>query len=456
MRRSLKASLAAVGALTLALGACSPSTDNGNNSNSGGTASSSSGDNGSGEQTTVTFRLWDDVAAPAYEDSFAKFEEQNPDINVEVEVVPWATYWEQLPLDISSGDAADIYWLNAAYFAQYADNGNLMDITAELGEDHDEWQQSVVDLYTRDGKLWGVPQIWDSIALYYNQDLVEEAGVDPANLTWAPGGGEDDTLLPALQKLTKDADGNTADSADFDANNVETYGYNAQADLQAIYLDYLAQNGGQFQDDEDNFAFASPEGVEAFQYVVDLIHEHNVAPPATETNTNGDITRDMFVRGDLALYQSGPYNLKTIAENTDINWGIAPIVGGPEGDHSVVHGVVAVGNAATQNKEATVRVLEWLGSAEGQTPLAEQGVSFPAAVDAQPAFVNYWSEQGVDVSPFIDAASGDIADQLTGTNALAGNQAIQPAILDTFLGSVSVEEGLKAAQDAGNEAMANN
>ncbi len=75
-----------------------------------------------------------------------------------------------------------------------------------IGEDHDEWTESVVSLYERDGAL-GAPRSWDSIALYYNADLVDAAAVDPTDLTWVPGGGEGDTLLPAARALTADSAG---------------------------------------------------------------------------------------------------------------------------------------------------------------------------------------------------------------------------------------------------------
>lgn len=406
-----------------------------------------------GGATTVTFRLWDDVAAPAYEKSFDAFMAEHPEINVEVEVVPWADYWERLPLDISSGDMADIFWTNTSNFGRYADNGDLVDVGEALGEDHDEWQASIVSLYERNGTLWGVPQLWDSIALYYNKDLVEAAGVDPTDLTWAPGGGDGDTLLPAAKALTTDSAGRHPDDPGFDPDAIQTFGFNAQLDLQAIYVNFLAENGAKFQDG-DQFAFASPEGEEAFQYLVDMVNTHHVAPSAADTNTNGDVTRDLFIQGKLGLFQSGPYNLKTIAENAEFDWGLAPMVAGPEGRIGVVHGVAAVANADTENLEATTEVLRWLGSAKGQAPLAEEGVAFPGAVAAQDDFVQYWSEQGVDLQPFLDSAQEPTAPAPLGPDVNAGSAALTPILQDMFLGTIPVPEALEQAQDAGNEAIA--
>ena len=369
-------------------------------------------------------------------------------------MVSWNRYWDRLPLDISSGDMADVYWVNSSNYAQYADNGNLMDVEDAVGSDHEEWQKSVVDLYTRKGKLWGVPQLWDSIALYYNRDAVEAAGVDASNLTWAPDAGQGDTLLGAARKLTVDKSGRHPGEDGFDAKNVATYGFNAQADMQAVYLPFLAEAGGTYQASDGAFAFASPQGNSAFSYLVAMINAHRVAPPAADTNTNGDSTRDLFVKGKLALFQSGPYNLKEVADKAKgFKWGVAPMVAGPKGRISTVHGVAAVGNAKTKHKAATAKLLKWLGSAEGQLPLAERGVSFPGAVAAQSAFVDYWRKRNVDVSAFVEASRGTTTKPPVGPSVNAGTKAYTPLLLDTFLGSYPVPEGLKKAQEAGNKEM---
>ena len=276
--------------------------------------------------------------------------------------------------------------------------------------------------------------------------------VDPSTLVWSPN-AEQDTLIEAATALTTDAAGLHPGDEGFDPDTRATYGFNSQADMQAIYLDFLAQAGATFQDADDNFAFATPEGETAFQYLLDLVNTHYVAPSAADTNANGDMTRDLFLQGALGLFQSGPYNLRTIADNADFEWGIAPLVEGPEGRISVVHSVAAVGNAQTDNMEATTKVLQWLGSADGQAALASQGVSFPAVVDAQDTFIQYWESRDVDVQPFIDAANGLTTNPLLGANGNAGFAAIAPMLNDLFLGQSDLAAALQEIQDAGNEAM---
>lgn len=135
-------------------------------------------------RTVVTVRLWDEQVADAYRTSFAEFGREHPDIEVRVSVVAYSTYFDTLRTDVAGGGADDIFWLSNAYFAEYADSARLMNIADTLGEDSFRaWEPSVVDQFTRNGALWAVPQLTDAgIAVYYNADLLDAAGVDADEL----------------------------------------------------------------------------------------------------------------------------------------------------------------------------------------------------------------------------------------------------------------------------------
>jgi multiple sugar transport system substrate-binding protein len=161
--------------------------------------------------------------------------------------------------------------------------------------------------------------------------MVEAAGVDPANLTWHPTDPAADTFLPAARRLTRDSAGRSADQPGFDPGAIPQYGFNAARDLQAIYFSFAGSGGGRIQAPDDTLTFTDPKTVEAFAYLVDLVNTHHVAPSAADTNDNGDFSRDQFIQGKMALFQSGTYNLKNIADGATFEWGIAPLLAGPEG-----------------------------------------------------------------------------------------------------------------------------
>ncbi|WP_396931330.1 ABC transporter substrate-binding protein [Mycolicibacterium sp.] len=386
-------------------------------------------------KTVVTVRLWDPQVALAYAESFAEFTRTHPGIEVRTNVVPYANYFNTLRTDVAGGGADDVFWLNNANFAEYADNHRLMAVEP-LGE----WDPSVVAQFTRGGSLWGVPQLTDAgIALYYNADLLAADGVDPAELDalrWDPDPSVD-TLRPLLTRLT----------------HGRQWGYNAANDLQAIYLNYIGSAGGIFNDG-DRFAFDNPQAASAFRYVVGLINTDRVAPPASDTNDNGDFSRNQFLSGRMALFQSGTYNLAQVAEQATFRWGVAMLPAGPTGRVSVTNGIVAAGNPASRHPDAVREVLAWLGSARGNSYIGRHGAAIPAVLPAQQAYFDYWSAKGVDVTPFFRVLDGPRIAAPGGPGFAAGYQAIKPYFDEMFLGRTPVDQALAAAQHAANAAAA--
>jgi multiple sugar transport system substrate-binding protein len=407
-------------------------------------------------RTVVTVRLWDEQVAAAYRESLAEFGRDNPDIDVRLDVVSYATYFDTLRTDVAGGGADDIFWLSNAYFAEYADSGRLLDIGAALGPAAArDWEPSVVEQFTRNDTLWAVPQLTDGgIAVYFNADLVAAAGVPldaRASLRWSTGA--DDTLRPLLARLTVDADGRRADEPGFDPARVRQWGYNAANDLQGIYLDYIGSAGGVFSVG-DRFAFYNPQAVQAFTYLVGLINTDHVAPPASDTNGNGDFSRNQFLSGRMALFQSGTYNLAAIADQAPFHWGVVLLPAGPAGRVSVTNGIAAAGNAATRHPDAVRRVLAWLGGARGNAFVGARGAAVPAVLAAQPVYFDYWARRGVDVRPFFDVLRGPRLPAPGGAGFAAGYQAITPYFDEMFLGRADVAHTLADAQAAANAAAA--
>lgn len=401
-----------------------------------------------GDKTVVRVRIWDASLADAYRESFAAFHRAHPDIEVRINLVAYSTYFNTLRTDVAGGGADDIFWLSNAYLAAYADNGRLLSISKT-----DDWEPAVVDQFTRGGSLWGVPQLTDGgVAVYYNAELLSAAGVDPAQLNslrWDPNG--DDTLRPVTARLTVDVNGNHAGTPGFDPGRIRQWGYNAANDAQAIYLNYIGSAGGVFQRG-DEFAFDNPGAIAAFRYLVGLINDDHVAPPASDTNTNGDFSHNQFLAGRMALFQSGTYNLASIARDARFRWGVAMLPIGPAGRVSVTNGIAAAGNSATKHPDAVRQVLAWMGSNEGNAYLGSQGAAIPAVRSAQHVYFNYWSERGVDVTPFFAVLNGPRIPAPGGAGFAAGNTALQGYFDEMFLGRGDVATTLREAQAAANAA----
>ncbi|OBI61113.1 sugar ABC transporter substrate-binding protein [Mycolicibacterium fortuitum] len=407
-------------------------------------------------RTVVTVRLWDPQVAAAYRQSFAEFNREHPDIEVRVNTVAYSSYFDSLRTDVAGGSADDIFWLSNAYLAGYADNGRLLNIGQTLGTNTSRaWDPSVVNQFTRNDTLWAVPQLTDAgIAVYFNADLIDAAGVDLAELTrlrWS--NGPDDTLRSLAARLTVDEQGRAAGTDGFDAGRIRQWGYNAANDLQGIYLNYIGSAGGIFNIG-DRFAFDNPQAVEAFTYLVRLINNDHVAPPASATNNNGDFSRNMFLQGRMALFQSGTYNLAAVANQAGFRWGVVMLPAGPKGRVSVTNGIAAAANSATRHPDAVREVLRWMGSKRGNEYLGAGGAAIPAVLAAQPVYHDYWKARGVDVSPFFRVLRGPRIPAPGAAGFPAGYQAMKPFFDEMFLGRRDVEQSLADAQWAANTAAA--
>lgn len=422
--------LATSSLLLLALGGCAPATP------------------------TVSLRLWDPYVADAYRESLDRFETESG-IAVEIVVVPWADYWTQLRLDIASGTVDDVFWTNAANFQDYALSDRLIPVSPDqLAAQGKDWPVSVVEQYSLESELWGVPQITDpGIALLYNADLLEQAGIPPSRvegLSWDPS-APDDELREVARLLTLDAKGRHPGDAGFDARRVSQYGFGAANDLNAVLLQFLAGNGAAWQRG-DEFVFADDRGIAAVRYLVELIGVEQVAPPAADTNppAGGDFLRDQFLQGRIALFPTGAYHLAAVDELADFDWGIAPFPAGPAGALSVTNGIIAAASADSDATAEQRALLDWLGSSAGQEPIGRSGAALPASLDAQQAYADSWAERGIDLDPMLDILDNGSVQAPQGSRYTVAAAAMEQTLNSIFLGRTPPEVGLPEAQRLAN------
>ncbi|MGH3525512.1 MAG: extracellular solute-binding protein, partial [Mycobacterium sp.] len=186
--------------------------------------------------------------------------------------------------------------------------------------------------------------------------------------------------------------------------------------------------------------------------LVGLINDDHVSPPASDTNDNGDFSRNQFLAGRMALFQSGTYNLAPVSREARFRWGVAMLPTGPKGRVSVTNGIAAAGNSATKHPDAVRQVLAWMGSRQGNAYLGRRGSAIPAVLSAQPVYFGYWAAKRVDVTPFFRVLDGPRIPAPGGAGFAAGNQALNPYFDEMFLGRSDVAATLSRAQEAANAA----
>jgi len=142
--------------------------------------------------TEINYWLWDVLQLPAYQAAAAAFEKANPDIKVKITQTSWGDYWTTLSTGFVSGTAPDVFTDHLSRYPEFVANELLVDIGPLIKRDKvptDVYLGGLYELWGKEGKQYGLPKDWDTIAIIYNKAMLEKAGVDPKelnDLTWNP------------------------------------------------------------------------------------------------------------------------------------------------------------------------------------------------------------------------------------------------------------------------------
>jgi multiple sugar transport system substrate-binding protein len=441
VRRSLRRGrvLAAVAVLLLTLTACA----------SGGWGFGGSG----GSKINLTYALWDANEQVGYQQSIDVFEKAHPNIHVTIEQVPYNNYESKITAQYVSKNAPDVFWVNTPWIADWVKGGVLTDITQRVKDaniDLSQYYPSLVTLHENGNKLYGLPKDWDTIAYYYNKTYFDKLHVTPPdNLTWAPDGSG--TFLPFLKSITTDTKGRTANDPNFDPNSVATYAMSATNDLQSAYGNYFAMNGGSILPAQyaTTSSLNSPQNAEALTFLTKTLQAAHVVVPNAQTGPNGDSTNTtpLFSEGRMAMLGTGDWATSGIAKlaSSSFKIGVMTLPSGPQGRISVFNGLTDGIVSNTPHPNEAWELVQWLASADSQKILGSGGYVWPAIPSLDPLFQNYWKGKGVDVTPFLEEAQGKTVTFPVATGLAEALNNVTTSLGPTFLGSASVDSGLKSA-----------
>lgn len=248
----------------------------------------------------------------AYQKFLADFQAQNPKIKINSIQAP-PNFDTQIIVDLASGSAPDLWSQDASSLAPLIQRKLLLDmreITKELPSlTTDRFFPQVLEIHkSADGGIYGLPNDFTPMVVYYNPTLFSKAGVPAPQAGWTW-----DDQLAAAQKLTLDKNGRNRLDPGFDENNVVQWGYRlSQYAYQWVYR--IWQNGGDVVSPDHTTATGfldAPAAVEAIQWYADLVLKHKVAPSPTtlEKMTNASDANVLFLDGKFAMFDSGHWAL---------------------------------------------------------------------------------------------------------------------------------------------------
>ncbi|WP_425956071.1 sugar ABC transporter substrate-binding protein [Xylanimonas sp. McL0601] len=273
-----KKTIALVGATSVmvtALAACS----------SGANADSSS--TGSASLTQVS--VWDPY--PQYDDSsdWATYVKACAPAGTTLKrtTAPTSDLLNTLTSAVKEDNAPDVVILDNPAVPDAASSG-LLAPASDVGIDTTGFDANLAGPGTVDGVTYGVPIGANTLGLYYNKDILDNAGVDPASITsW-------DTLNAALEKVTKAG------------NKGITFAGVAGEEGVFQFLPWFWGSGANLK------APGSDEAVAAGQLVSDWIGK-GYAPKSALTD-NQSASWDLFLTGQYAFAENGSWFAKAASE----------------------------------------------------------------------------------------------------------------------------------------------
>ena len=128
----------------------------------------------------LTVAIWDNGQKAGLEEIMKEFTETTG-IETELQVVEWGSYWTLLEAGASGGEMPDVFWMHSNEAVRYMANEILLDLTDYIeGSEKlemDKFPEDIKTMYQWDDKTYAVPKDVDTIAMWYNKDMFDEAGI---------------------------------------------------------------------------------------------------------------------------------------------------------------------------------------------------------------------------------------------------------------------------------------
>ncbi|MGW1931681.1 sugar ABC transporter substrate-binding protein [Streptomyces sp. NPDC001919] len=312
----------------------------------------------------------------------------------------------------------DLLMLDNPDLQQIARSGALAPLRP-YGVRTEGFGSGILSAGTYRGEVYGLAPTVSTLALYYNKDMLAEAGLGVPR-TW-------DELRTAARATTRP--GRHGLAVDADASFESTF----------QFLPFLWSNGG------DERRLDTPQAAEALRLWSDLVRDGAMSRSVLTWN-QADV-HEQFLGGDAAMMVNGPWRMTELAKAKDLRWGVAPLPVPRAGAEPVtplggeVWTVPRSGSEARMRKAA--QVLDCLNEPAHQQKLATWHHTVPTRTDVAARY----ARQVPSMAAFVESVRGARArTRQLGPAWPKTATAIHTAVQAAVSGQQTPEEALRRAQ----------
>lgn len=221
-----------------------------------------------------------------------EYEAQHPDVNIELDFVAYEALHDKIVTAATSGAGTyDVVLMDCIWPAEFAAAEFILDVTDRIPEEvrQDIWP-GAMESVTYQGKLYGMPWLNDVLYLYYNKDMLQQAGYDAPPTTW-----------DELREMAMAAKEQGLVEYPF----IEYFQQDEGLTIAFAY--YLFAFGGTFFNEDNTPAFNSPAGIAALNFMVSGMQD-GLYNPASLESTYEEVRRS-FSQGSALFSVNWAYQL---------------------------------------------------------------------------------------------------------------------------------------------------
>ena len=347
-----------------------------------------SGDGGGSKKKgdTLTVAIWDTNQQDGLKQIMDDFTAETG-IKTELQAMDWNAYWTLLEAGATGGEMPDVFWMHSNEAVKYMANDILLDLTDYVAKSEklemDKFPQELKDMYTWKDKVYAVPKDRDTIAMWYNKKMFDDAGIAYPDGSWTW-----DEFYEIAQKLTKD-DGSQYGFACNPSNEQDTW-------MNIVYT-----MGGTIVTDDNKSGFDDPNTIKAMEFLDKCIK--NVMPDANTMSETG--TDVLFQSGKVAMISQGSWMVAGFKENDYMveNCDVTRLPKDATTGKSVslYNGLGWSASAGTSMPDEAFQLIEWFGTKEMQEKQSELGVTMAAYDGASEAWAG--GAEMYNLQAYIDA-----------------------------------------------------
>ena len=302
---------------------------------------------------SATMRL--DAMVDGWEEMITKFEEENPGVNVNLEMQEWEAIPQYLAQARMAGEQIDIIRTTGGQIrSTLAPAGALMELSEVVEPIKDRFEEGTLDVYNVGGYQWGIPYSETTVScVYYNKTMFDELGL------------EEPKTLDELQHcadVIREEKGianpwihQGAILGYWQMFFEETYAQTSHNESIAKAEDWLSGNS----------SFVNDETIEAFAMIGELFERGILTKDSLNTDDTG--MKALFAQQEAAMFYGGTWEyapvLEIVGDTFEVGVFMFPEMADglvPQGSGAADDGIAVASNCNKEHADMVVKFLEFM------------------------------------------------------------------------------------------------